>query len=56
MWLVPTETHRTVITGDAHKHNLTDYVAEFARRVGAIAVGWRRRGWWSYRLMSMAST
>jgi len=46
IWLVyVADGHGTLITGDAHKHDLAQYVGAFARRVGAVAIGHLHSSW-----------
>lgn len=46
MWFVVTSEHGTLIAGDAHKHDMARYVAGFARRVGAVAIGHLHSSWY----------
>jgi hypothetical protein len=45
VWLVATKDQATLITGDAHKYDMVEYVAQFARRIGAIVVGHLHSSW-----------
>jgi hypothetical protein len=35
----------TVLTGDLHKHDMTEYVGRYARKVGAIGIGHLHSSW-----------
>jgi len=45
MWVILTKTQGTHVTGNAHKHAMTDYVATLARKYGAVAVGHLHSSW-----------
>jgi hypothetical protein len=45
IWAVLTKTQGTLITGNVHKHEMTEHVARLARRFGAIAIGHLHSSW-----------
>lgn len=45
MWLILTKSQGTLVSGDGDKYAMVDYVAQLARRFGAVAVGHLHSSW-----------
>lgn len=45
IWFVVTQRQGTVISGNAPKHEMAEYVGRWARHVGAVAIGHLHSSW-----------
>ena len=45
IWLILTKLHGTLVSGNAHKHDMAEYVGRLARKFGAVALGHLHSSW-----------